>query len=205
MKGRTKRTLNLETTIHPVIMAVPESDLGLKGREKVAALGRRARQALTQSARFSGVRLGSLEKDGHGAPLPSNGTHWSLTHKERYVAAVTAPHSVGIDIEKIRPVRAGMHQRLAGDGEWALAPEADQALFFRYWTAKEAVLKAVGKGLTGLSRCRVTAIPDADHLILAYEDSQWTVAHFWGTKEHIVTVTANRTAIQWHIMEDSKP
>jgi 4'-phosphopantetheinyl transferase len=192
--------LNPETIIHPVVMAVPEPDLGLKGREKVAALRRHARQALAHSARYGGVRLGPLEKDDHGAPLPSNGVHWSLTHKERYVAAVTAPHPVGIDIERIRPVRTGMHQRLAADTEWELAPEVTRALFFRYWTAKEAVLKAVGKGLTGLSRCRVAAIVDADHLILSYEDSQWTVAHFWGTKDHIVTITADRAAIQWHLI-----
>jgi 4'-phosphopantetheinyl transferase len=190
--------LTPEPILHPVILAVPGSDLGLKGREKVAALGQHARQALAHSARFGGVRLGPLEKDDHGAPLPSNGIHWSLTHKERYVAAVTAPRPVGIDIEKIRPVRAGMYQRLAGDAEWALAPEITPVLFFRYWTAKEAVLKAVGKGLAGLSRCRVEAIADPDHLVLSYEDSQWTVAHFWGTKEHIVTVTADRAAIQWH-------
>jgi 4'-phosphopantetheinyl transferase len=190
--------LNPEIIIHPVVLAVPESDRGLKGREKVAALGRHARQALAHSARFGGVRLGLLEKDDYGAPVPSNGIHWSLTHKERYVAAVTAPHPVGIDIESIRPVRSGMQKRLAGDAEWALAPEITQTLFFRYWTAKEAVLKAVGKGLTGLSRCRVEAIVDADHLILSYEDSRWTVAHYWGTKEHIVTVTADCAAIQWH-------
>jgi 4'-phosphopantetheinyl transferase len=190
--------LDRETIIHPVILAVPEPDQGLKGREKVDALGRHARHALAESARFSGVYLGPLEKDDHGAPLPSNGIHWSLTHKERFVAAVTAPHPVGIDIERIRPVRTGMHQRVAGDEEWALAPEITQGLFFRYWTAKEAVLKAVGKGLAGLSRCRVAAIPDADHLILDYEDSRWTVAHFWGTSEHIVSVTADGAAIQWH-------
>jgi 4'-phosphopantetheinyl transferase len=190
--------MNSKTILHPVVLAVPESDLGLKGREKVAALGRHARQALAQSARLAGMRLGPLEKDDHGAPLPSNGIHWSLTHKECYVAAVTAPHPVGIDIEKIRPVHEGMHQRLADDAEWALAPEITRMLFFRYWTAKEAVLKAVGKGLSGLSSCRVDAIADADHLILSYEDSQWTVAHFWGTKEHIVTITADRAAIQWH-------
>jgi 4'-phosphopantetheinyl transferase len=196
--------LNLEAIIHPVVMAVPEPDLGLKGREKVAALGRCARQALAHSARFSGVHLGVLAKDDHGAPRPCDGIHWSLTHKERYVAAVTASYPVGIDIERIRPVRAGMHQRLAGDGEWALAPDITQILFFRYWTAKEAVLKAVGKGLAGLSRCRVEAIVDVDHLILSFEDSKWTVAHFWSTKDHIVTVTARDDRIGWHLIEDFK-
>jgi 4'-phosphopantetheinyl transferase len=190
--------LTPEFIIHPVIMAVPEPELGLRGREKVAALRRHARRALARSARFSGVHLGPLQKNDHGAPLPSNGIHWSLTHKEQFVAAVTAHCPVGIDIEKVRTVRDGMHQRIAGEEEWALAPQITQTLFFRYWTAKEAVLKAVGKGLTGLSRCRVTAVPDEDHLLLAYDDTHWTVAHFWGTREHIVTVTADRAAIRWH-------
>lgn len=188
-------------TIHPVIMAVPDSDAVLKGREKVAALRRCAREALAHSARFGGVSLGPLEKDEHGAPLPFNGVHWSLTHKERFVAAVTAPHPIGIDIEMVRPFNAALHQRLAGDGEWALVQEVTQALFFRYWTAKEAVLKAVGRGLAGLSSCHIEAIPDDDHLIVAFKDSKWTVAQYWGTKDHIVAVTADGVEIQWHCID----
>ncbi len=185
-------------TIHPVILAVPEPDLGLKGREKVAALRRRAREALAYSARCSGVSLGPLEKDDRGAPLPFSGVHWSLTHKERYVAAVTAPHPIGIDIEMVRPYNAALRQRLAGDGEWALAPRVDQALFFRFWTAKEAVLKAVGKGFAGLSDCRIEAIVDHSHLIVAFKDSKWTVVQYWGTKDHLVAVTADHVTIEWH-------
>lgn len=190
--------LNLKPTIHPVILAVPQPDLELKGREKVAALRRCAREALAYSARCSGVSLGPLEKDDHGAPLPFNGVHWSLTHKERYVAAVTAPHPIGIDIEMVRPYNTALRQRLAGDGEWALAPEVTQALFFRYWTAKEAVLKAVGQGFVGLSNCHIDAIVDDDHLIVLFKDSKWTVAQYWGTKDHIVAVTADHVTIEWH-------
>jgi 4'-phosphopantetheinyl transferase len=191
----------LTTTIHPVIMAVQQPDLELKGRDKVEALRRRAREALAHSAHCSGVSLGILKKDDHGAPLPFNGVHWSLTHKESFVAAVTAPHPIGIDIEIMRPFNAALHQRLAGDGEWALAPEVTQTLFFRYWTAKEAVLKAVGKGMVGLSDCRIVAIVDADHLIVTFQDSKWTVAQYWGTKDHIVAVTADHVEIQWHRIE----
>lgn len=193
--------MNRFTTIHPVILAVPYPDIGLKGREKVTALRRRAREALAYSADLSGVRLGPLEKNDQGAPLPSNGVHWTLTHKERYVAAVTAPHPIGIDIEMMRPFNPALHQRLADDTEWALAPEVTQALFFRYWTAKEAVLKAVGQGLAGLSRCRIETIADHEHLIVSYEGSRWTVAQYWNTKEHIVAVTADHVDIQWHQMD----
>jgi len=191
--------LNPVTTIHPVILAVPRPELELKGREKVTALRRRAREALASSARYSGVAsLGPLEKDEHGAPLPFKGVYWSLTHKERYVAAVTAPHPIGIDIEMVRPYNAALRQRLAGDREWALAPRVDQALFFRFWTAKEAVLKAVGKGFAGLSDCRIEAIVDHNHLIVAFKDSKWTVVQYWGTKDHLVAVTADHVTIEWH-------
>lgn len=188
----------LTPTIHPIIMAVPQSDRELKGREKVVALRRCAREALAYSARWSGVSLGPLKKDDHGAPLPFSGVHWSLTHKESFVAAVTGPHPIGIDIEKVRPFNAALHQRLAGDSEWALASEVTQALFFRYWTAKEAVLKAVGKGLVGLSDCRIVGIVDDSHLIVTFQDSKWTVAQYWGTKDHIVAVTADAVEIKWH-------
>ncbi len=190
--------MTLLITIHPVIMAVPPNEVDLKGREKVAVLSRRAREALACSARCSGVRLGPLEKNELGAPVPFNGVHWSLTHKQRYVAAVTAPHPIGIDIEMMRPFYPALYQRLADDAEWALAPEVTRALFFRYWTAKEAVLKAVGKGLAGLSHCRIEAIADHERLILSYMDSRWTVVQYWDTKDHIVAVTADHVEIQWH-------
>jgi 4'-phosphopantetheinyl transferase len=187
------------TTIHPVVLAVPEPECSLKGREKVAVLRRIAREALYQSARFSRVTLGPLEKADNGAPLPSNGMHWSLTHKAQYVAAVTAPHPIGIDIEKDRPVTEGLYRRLADPREWALAAETDQSLFFRYWTAKEAVLKAVGKGLTGLTYCRIIEILDGTRLELQYAQSVWRVTQVRIAQDHIVAVTTNDVDIEWHL------
>lgn len=193
--------MSRSATIHPVIMAVPHPEIGLKGRQKVTALRRRAREALAYSARYSDVRLGPLEKDDRGAPIPFNGVHWSLTHKEHYVAAVTAAQPIGIDIEMMRPYNPALHQRLADDVEWALAPAVTETLFFRYWTAKEAVLKAVGQGLAGLSKCRIEAVVDREHLIVSFEDSKWTVIQYWGTKDHIVAVTAEHVEIEWHRIE----
>jgi 4'-phosphopantetheinyl transferase len=190
--------MTLKQKIHPVILAVPDADRQLSGRDKVAALGRRARRALEHSAQFSGLALGALDKRENGAPIPSRGVHWSLTHKSEQVAAVCAPFAIGIDIEKIRPYKENLRQRIADAAEWALAPQISDPLFFRYWTAKEAVLKAVGKGIAGLSQCRIRAVVDNDHLKVVYGDLEWTVAHYWSTKDHIVTVTANLVDIEWH-------
>ncbi len=184
--------------IHPVVMAVPESERQLKGREKVSVLRRLAREALRASAGYSGVELGPLEKAESGAPLPSNGIYWSLTHKSDYVAAVTALRPIGIDIEKDRPFSEGLYKRLAGTEEWALAPIVNQTLFYRYWTAKEAVLKAVGMGLTGLTHCHIVKILDDTHLELTYEGTIWQVAQCWFPEKHIVSVTIDENDIAWH-------
>ncbi len=187
------------TTIHPVIMAVPEHERLLKGREKVAVLRRIAREALHASARYSGVTLGPLEKAENGAPLPSNGNHWSLTHKEHYVAAATARYPIGIDIEKDRPVSDGLYKRLAAPDEWALASEVTQSLFYRYWTAKEAVLKAVGKGLVGLTHCRIVEILDDHRLELRYAQTTWQVTQLRIAENHLVAITTGTDTIEWHL------
>ncbi|MBT8338456.1 MAG: 4'-phosphopantetheinyl transferase superfamily protein [Desulfatitalea sp.] len=189
-------------TIHPVIMPVSVPDQRLVRRAKVQALRRQARAALALSARFSGLALGKLEKADTGAPLPSAGTFWALSHKSTMVAAVAARHPIGIDIERIQSISPAMEKRLAGDAEWQLAPTKDLPLFFRYWTAKEAVLKAVGVGLTGLSRCRVQHILDANHLILSYDDQPFRVTHHWVSQTHLVAITSGDAAIAWHFIEN---
>ncbi|CAH1687796.1 4'-phosphopantetheinyl transferase [Hyphomicrobiales bacterium] len=81
------------------------------------------------------------------------GIHVSLAHSGAYVFVATADSPAGIDIEEIAGSDA-----LALAREWfspaeaaaiAEAPPASRdVLFLRYWTAKEAVLKAAGTGLS---------------------------------------------------------
>lgn len=186
-------------TIHPVILPVSPADQQLRGRPKVAAMQRDARKALSLSARYSGYTLGVLEKDENGAPLPFNGIHWSLSHKSAFVAAVVSRKAVGIDIEHIKTISDGVQQRVADAAEYRLAPTGGLKLFFRFWTAKEAVLKAVGIGLAGLDGCRVHRVVDERHMVLSYEDGLWTVTHLWIGPDHLAAVTSDGVDIQWHV------
>ena len=81
---------NEKPTLYPVIMAVPEVATGLSPRERVKFLSHQARQALAISAEKSRVTLGKLLQDERNAPLPCDGTYWSLTHKTAYVGGVVA-------------------------------------------------------------------------------------------------------------------
>ncbi len=191
--------------IHPVILPVPQTDQPLNGRPKVELLRKTARKALALSAAHAGLMLGPLQKDAHGAPLPSNGVFWSLSHKALFVAAVAAPVPIGIDLERFKPVSQALYRRLAETSEWELAADNDETTFFRYWTAKEAVLKAVGKGLTGLSACRVTRIVSQDELLLTYEHAIWRVTHFRLGQDHLVTLTTDHHPIAWHAATEVEP
>jgi 4'-phosphopantetheinyl transferase len=158
-----------------VILRVPEGRIDLTGREKVRYLSAYARKALAVSARRTGVALGALRKNEDGAPIPEEGTWWSVSHKSDCVAAVVAPGPVGIDIETVRAVSEALMRRIAGAEEWALLRGDRQAGFFRFWTAKEAVLKATGVGYRGLSKCRVRQVSGERHLVATYLETEWEV------------------------------
>lgn len=190
--------------LYPVIMSVAAAQRGLKGPAKVRHLSARARQALAVSAARSGVALPHLSKDDRGAPLPVNGVYWSISHKPDYVAGVVSPHPVGIDLEEIRTFSEGVRRKIADEAEWALSSEAPELRFFRFWTAKEAVLKAAGTGLSELSRCRVQSVPDGRRLILAYRGDLVVVAHFF-FERHVAAVVPNAHQVRWSLLGAEDP
>jgi len=82
-----------------------------------------------------------------GCPL-----HFSITHTDGIVGvAVSEQHPVGLDVERVRPMRDSFAARYFSEYEQAqirAASDPDEALIC-LWTAKEAVGKYHGTGLGG--------------------------------------------------------
>lgn len=190
--------LNTKHILRPVILPVPAKVGRWHPRKRVEFLSLHAREALTVSAQKSGIELGELTKDADGVPLPSNRHYWSITHKARYVAAVVSPGPVGIDLEEVRSVHAGLYQRVAGEDEWHLASTGSgkREIFFRFWTAKEAVMKAAGTGIKDLSRIKIRQVQGRQKIFLTFADNSWEVQQYY-FDDHIAAITSNDSDVEW--------
>lgn len=182
--------------LFPVVMPVAETDRKLSGAERVARLSRIAREALGLSAQKSGVVLGELLKDEDDVPCPIDGNYWSVSHKSKYVAAVVSRDKIGIDIEEIKPRQESIFNLVASEHEWELSKDRSWRTFFRYWTAKEATLKAVGVGIGGLKSCRLVSIPDENHMVLNHRGCLFIVEQF-SYKNYIVAIVKNDNEVEW--------
>jgi len=97
--------------------------------------------------------LGRYGKPELKADRPS--LQFNLSHtQERIAIALHSHNPVGIDIERVRPIThlEKLCQRCLTRGEATTVLYLDQPSashrFFQYWTAKEAILKAMGLGLS---------------------------------------------------------
>lgn len=108
----------------------------------------------------------------HDSPLDFNWSHSG----DHALLAVARGISPGIDIERRRPQPRALPiaRRFFGDDEAdalaALPEDARDAAFLEVWTAKEAVLKAHGRGIGyGLQRLRILS-SHAQLRLLRFDD-----------------------------------
>ncbi|WP_152555666.1 4'-phosphopantetheinyl transferase family protein [Methylomarinum vadi] len=97
-----------------------------------------------------------IARTEHGKPyLPDHPElSFNLSHSgENLLLAVTSRAQIGVDVETIRPRKGldGLARKCFADTElnyWRSLPEERQTIaFYRLWTAKEAFVKATGRGI----------------------------------------------------------
>lgn len=100
----------------------------------------------------------------HGKPFLPGGPAFNLSHSDGLACLAIAARVLGADIEAHREIEEGVAERFFSPQEFAtlsaLPPEEWTPGFFRCWTRKEAVVKAMGDGLSiPLDRFDVTLRP----------------------------------------------
>jgi len=107
-----------------------------------------------------------IARTEHGKPFLPNHPQlfFNLSHSGNHVVLAVSTETVGIDIEVIRQRSgfAGLVNKCFAPQEilyWQALPEQDKRTsFYRFWTAKEAFVKAQGRGIAlGLNKVELAA------------------------------------------------
>ena len=128
----------------------------------------------------------------HGKPtLPNSPLHFSLSHADGLCAAVVSKSPIGLDVERIRPLRAALLPRFCTPEEIERVGR-DPDLAVALWTKREARAKENGRGIgqdlvslptEGVTTVGVTAGGRAFALSYTSEEPAETV---WLTPEELL-------------------
>ncbi len=131
------------------------------------------------------------------------------------LCAVACEHELGIDLEYVREELdiEGIAQHVCSPGEidkLRKLPVSDRAkAFFNCWTRKEALLKAIGKGLSvPMDRFEVSFAPDEPTALLGAGDmdaSSWSLRELSPGPGYVAAIAFEGTACrvsQWQWTTD---
>ncbi|MFN6497365.1 MAG: 4'-phosphopantetheinyl transferase HetI [Nostoc sp. DedQUE01] len=121
------------------------------------------------------------------------GLEFNLSHSQELgLCAVNCQRQIGVDLEYIRPVSdlEALAKRffLAREYEMlrSLSLDQQQEAFFRYWTCKEAYLKATGDGLAQLEEVEVFLTPTEPAKLQISED--WSLFELVPANNYVAAV-----------------
>jgi len=127
-----------------------------------------------------------FEYGASGKPhVAGSDLQFNLSHTDEYaLLALVRTIPVGVDLERVRRIEnlSGLVERFFAPGEQKsfarLSPQHQEAAFFRGWTCKEAVLKALGQSVQLLDRFEVELSPYERPSVLRFDDhdgAEWTL------------------------------
>ena len=95
--------------------------------------------------------LSKLKYTNYGRPYIEGALDFNIAHSGNYVVcAFSTIGRIGVDIEEVKEVSVGEFKNQFLEEEWnaIINSENIHHSFYAYWTAKEAIIKADGKGLS---------------------------------------------------------
>lgn len=95
--------------------------------------------------------LKDLKFSLHGKPyIDDRSISFNISHSGNYVVCILSTDTpcIGIDVEEVKPIRLNDFKDIWNDNEWDDIQGGDPRMFYQYWTRKEAVIKAEGRGLS---------------------------------------------------------
>lgn len=151
----------------------------------------------------NGWCIDQLVFDAYKKPFCNNGTCFNITHSGDYVlCAISDTVGLGIDIEQIRDIEPDDFLHCFTAAEWQAIRNMTDPLagFYRFWTRKEAVMKADGRGMyIPLQSFEVLQ----DHVALDHQ--VWSLLELPVDERHSAHLATSislegMSAVAWHLV-----
>ena len=140
------------------------------------------------------------------AKFADKGLLFNLSHSQDLaLLGISYQHQIGVDLEYIRTMSdlEGLAKRFFSAREYEylrlLSPAQQQQIFFRYWTCKEAYLKATGDGLVQLEEIEIDLTPNQPSKLLISGD--WSLSELTPADNFAAAVVVAGSNIHLHCWE----
>lgn len=140
------------------------------------------------------------------AKFADQGLLFNLSHSQDLaLLGVSYQHQIGVDLEYIRTMSdlEGLAKRFFSSREYEylrlFSPQEQQQIFFRYWTCKEAYLKATGDGLVQLEEIEISLTPNQPSQLLVSGD--WNLRELTPAENFAAAVVVAGSNINLHCWE----
>ena len=140
------------------------------------------------------------------AKFADKGLLFNLSHSQDLaLCGVSYQNQIGVDLEYIRTMSdlEGLAKRFFSSREYEhlrlISPQEQQQIFFRYWTCKEAYLKATGDGLVELEEIEISLTPNQPSQLLVSGD--WNLRELTPAENFAAAVVVAGSNINLHCWE----
>ncbi|SNS38886.1 4'-phosphopantetheinyl transferase family protein [Dokdonia pacifica] len=113
-------------------------------------------------------------KDSYGKPfMEDSNFNFNISHSGNTVVCVFSKQEVGVDIEEINDIDYDLFENVFTPKELQDIKDNGLDTFYEYWTKKESVIKAIGKGMSiPLTEIKI------DKESTTYNDNTWYTKSF---------------------------
>jgi 4'-phosphopantetheinyl transferase len=140
------------------------------------------------------------------AKFADKGLLFNLSHSQDLaLCGVSYQNQIGVDLEYIRTMSdlEGLAKRFFSSREYEylrlISPQEQQQIFFRYWTCKEAYLKATGDGLVQLEEIEISLTPNQPSQLLV--SGGWNLRELTPAENFAAAVVVTGSNINLHCWE----
>ncbi len=140
------------------------------------------------------------------AKFADRGLLFNLSHSQNLaLLGLSYQHQIGVDLEYLRTMSdlESLAKRFFSPREYEhlrlVSPAEQQQIFFRYWTCKEAYLKATGDGLVQLEEIEIGLTPNQPSQLLV--SGNWTLRELTPAENFASAVVVANSHINLHCWE----